>query len=192
MSTLEYYEKNAAEFIAGSAEADMSDVRERFLRHIPAGGYILDLGCGSGRDALAFHRAGYNVTATDGSAEICRLASELTGLEVRCLLFEELDYVERFDGVWACASLLHVPKSEMHDVLCRVSRSLKPGGTAYLSYKYGTTEREKDGRFFSDYTEADIPSLLTDTGLTCTEWWLSSDVRPDRTEQWLNILARAE
>lgn len=191
MSTLEYYNKNAAEFVEGSVNADLSFARGKFLSKLPEKAHILDLGCGSGRDTLAFLQAGYEVTAVDGSEELSRSASVLTGLQVRQLLFENLDYSDEFDGIWACSSLLHVPKAAMKDILLKVRRAVRNGGTVYLSYKYGTTERVAGERFFNDYTENDIPELLNETGLECVEWWLTEDVRPDRNEKWLNILASA-
>ena len=190
--TLNYYAQNAQEFIAGTIGIDMSDVHRRFLEHMPPEGSILDLGCGSGRDSKFFAERGYRVTAVDGSAELCRRAEQLTGFPVRCLLFEDLDYVNEFDGVWACASLLHVEKEKMQLILGLVSNALKDGGTLYLSYKYGTGQRVEKGRFFSDYTETDIPLLFPDDSpLSCVEWWITQDERPERShERWLNMICK--
>ena len=190
--TLNYYAQNAQEFIAGTIGIDMSHVHRRFLAHMPPEGSILDLGCGSGRDSKFFAELGYHVTAVDGSAELCTRAQQLTGFPVRCLLFEELDYVNEFDGVWACASLLHVEKEKMQRILGLVADSLKDGGTLYLSYKYGTGQRVEKGRFFSDYTEADIPLLFPESSpLSCVEWWITQDERPERShERWLNMICK--
>ena len=190
--TLNYYAQNAQEFIAGTIGIDMSDVHRRFLEHMPPEGSILDLGCGSGRDSKFFAERGYRVTAVDGSAELCKRAEQLIGFPVRCLLFEDLDYVNEFDGVWACASLLHVEKEKMLRILGLVSNALKDGGTLYLSYKYGTGQRLEKGRFFSDYTEADIPLLFPESSpLSCVEWWITQDERPERShERWLNMICK--
>ena len=190
--TLNYYAQNAQEFIAGTIGIDMSDVHRRFLEHMPPEGSILDLGCGSGRDSKFFAERGYRVTAVDGSAELCKRAEQLIGFPVRCLLFEDLDYVNEFDGVWACASLLHVEKEKMQRILGLVSNALKGGGTLYLSYKYGTGQRVDNGRFFSDYTEADIPLLFPESSpLSCVEWWITQDERPERShERWLNMICK--
>ena len=189
-ASIPYYEENGAAFVEGSVHADMSGAYAHFLPRLPAGARILDLGCGSGRDSLEFLRRGYRVVSADGSSAMCAYAQKLTGQEVLCLRFEELDFRAEFDGVWACASLLHVGKSEMPGVLRRVARALKPGGIAYLSYKYGTEERESGGRSFSDYTERDLPDLLPPAlGLELQEYWITQDVRPEREERWLNVIA---
>lgn len=168
----------------------MTDHYRPFLSRLPAGVHILDLGCGSGRDSRAFLDMGYRVTAVDGSPALCVRASQYAGIPVRCLRFQELDYIAAFDGIWACASPLHVPKSEMPDVMARVSRALKPGGILYVSFKYGTTERESGGRFYNDYTEETIRTLFTDSnGLILKECWVTNDVRADRNEKWVNAVA---
>ena len=190
--TINYYNQNASAFIEGTINVNMGDIYRRFLDVIPGQSHILDLGCGSGRDSKFFNDIGHLVTAVDGSPELCQKATEYTGLPVRCMLFDELDFHEKFDAVWACASLLHVEKSKMLDVLKLVSNALKSGGTLYVSYKYGQNQRLQSGRLFSDYTEEDIPFLFNqENNLNCLEWWITADARPDRSnEQWLNILCK--
>ena len=192
MTTIDYYNQNAQSFVEGSLKADMSSHYDRFLRFIPEGGKILDLGCGSGRDTKVFSDMGYQVTAVDGSEELCKLAEQYTGQPVRCLMFDELDYTEEFDGIWACASLLHVEKKQIHDILCKVSKALKPDGILYASFKYGSEEYEKEGRTFSNHKENDIPTLFNEgTQLVPVEWWKSQDVRPGREgEMWLNVMGK--
>ena len=193
--TLDFYEQNAQSFIDGTVNVDMSAFYSRFLEHLPSGAAILDLGCGSGRDSRFFSGMGYRVAAIDGSPELCRRAEELTGLPIRCLLFENLDYDREFDGVWASAALLHVEKEKMGAVLDRVAAALKPGGILYASYKYGSAQRKDDnGRFFSDYTEADLPVLFPEGGqLSSIGWWITQDERPERRhEWWLNLLCKKE
>ena len=190
MATLEYYNKNAKVFVAGTISANMEVHYSCFTKYLKSGSKILDLGCGSGRDSLAFQKMGYKVTAIDGSEEVCKEATRQTGIDVKCMTFEELPYQNEFDGVWACASLLHVKKSEMKEILKKVTRTLKCSGVLYCSYKYGNQERIFDGRYFSDCTEKDILDLLADAGLKCEKYWISSDVRTDReNEKWLNIIA---
>lgn len=190
--TLNYYNENAAAFCEGTLHADMSHLYGCFLQHVPAGGKILDLGCGSGRDSLAFLRKGYQVEAIDGSSELVRLASEFIGQPVRCMDFEELDYEEEFDGVWACASLLHVEKSRILSVLEKVYQSLKPGGVLYCCFKYGTEERISGQRFFNDYTEDTVKPLFTaENGWEILELFVTGDVREGREgEQWVNGVVR--
>ena len=192
--TLNYYEQNAQAFVDGTVHIDMSAHYRRFLEQIPKQASILDLGCGSGRDSRFFAELGYDVTAVDGSGELCRRAEQVTGFPVRCLLFEELDYSETFDAVWACASLLHVEKMNMRHVLELVARSMKAGGILYASYKYGCGQRSESGRFYSDYTETDIPTLFPKSGaLCCIDWWITQDERPEHSsERWLNLLCRKQ
>lgn len=190
MDTLKYYDQNAEVFMAGTIAADMTTQYENFLSRLPQEAQILDLGCGSGRDSRAFIDKGYSVVSIDGSKELCIRAKKITGQPVICLRFEQMEFENQFDGVWACASILHVEKSNMEDILLRISKSLKPGGFFYVSYKYGNEERLDNGRFFSDYNENDIPELLTGTGLSCVNWWVSDDVREGKIDKkWLNIVA---
>lgn len=189
--TLEYYNKNAEIYIENTLHADVSDLYAHFLPKVPEGGSILDLGCGSGRDSKCFMDLGYEVTAVDGSEEFCRYAKDLLGVDVACKRFEEISYDSEFDAVWACASLLHVPKIDIQGILQKIEKALKPSGILYMSFKYGTEERVSGERTFSDYTEKDIPRLLEKTQLKCIEHWISGDVRVDRAgEKWLNILAQ--
>ena len=151
--TIRYYDEHAEDFVAGTENADMRECRERFLCYLKAGQKILDAGCGSGRDVIAFREAGYEVDAFDASAAICRIASEKTGIEVKQMRFEELEGANQYDGIWACASLLHVKPEDLPDVLQRLCRLLKTEGILYVSLKDGSAEREKDGRYFHDLTE---------------------------------------
>ena len=192
MNTLSYYDQNADAFIQGTQNADMTQQYRLFLKYVPQGGKVLDLGCGSGRDSAYFASLGFQVTAVDGSEELCKRVRTNYGIDAQCVRFEELSFEEAFDAVWACASLLHVPKAAMPQVLARVSAALKPGGILYASFKYGREERVENGRFFNDYTEADLDTLLTpENRLSLLEYRITTDVRPDRSDQrWLNYIAK--
>lgn len=145
-TTMKYYQQNASTFVEETVSANMHDAQARFLRMLPSHAYILDFGCGSGRDAKAFLEQGYRVDAIDGSAELCRRASDLIGQPVKQMLFEDLSAVKQYDGIWACASILHLPRKELMSVLQKISDALKSGGILYTSFKYGEFEgiREKD------------------------------------------------
>lgn len=188
--TIRYYDQNADDFIAGTLQADMSEARNRFLGLLQPGALILDLGCGSGRDSMAFLEQGYQVEAIDGSKELCTAASRLTGLNVCHQTFDQLQEIEKYDGIWACASLLHVPKSEMPSILVHIKAALKPHGILYISVKEGDFDNLKKGRHFADYGEEEFISLLKDPKLEIIEQWISEDVRPDRNEHWINVLVR--
>lgn len=190
--TLSYYASNSETFASGTFVVDMSATRSRFAACLPDGGRILDFGCGAGRDIRAFLELGYSVDATDGSEELCRLASVNTGIQVRCELFGELDDVETYDGIWACASILHLPREELRDVLRKIFIALKPDGVLYTSFKYGDYEGMRNGRYFTCFTEETLAAFWKDVkGLRIFDQWITEDVRPDRKdEKWINLLAR--
>lgn len=162
--TIEYYDDPANAYADLTLHADMSAIYERFEKYLAPGAAVLDAGCGSGRDSLHFRKAGYAVTAIDASQEMCAFASRLLQQEVRQLRFQELDYEACFDGIWACASLLHVPERQQAEVFHRLMRALVPGGVLYASWKYGETERTEtsSGRLFCDMTEQRAEALVKD------------------------------
>ena len=191
-NTINYYNQNAENFIANTQNADMHPTQERFLRLLDANTSILDFGCGSGRDTKYFLEKGYQVTATDGSAELCRLASEFTGIKVKEMLFQELDAINQYDGIWACSSILHLPKKELLPVIQKMCEALKDNGIIYTSFKYGDFEGERNGRYFTDFTEKTFREVVEKIPeLTIEEHWITSDVRPGRGEEkWLNLILR--
>lgn len=190
--TLEYYNANASAFASDTAGVDFTRTQEKFLFKLQPGDYILDFGCGSGRDTKYFLEHGMKVDAVDGSKEMCRLASEYTGITVRPLLFQKLDGEAIYDGIWACASILHLPKPELKLVLGKMAGTLKPEGLIYTSFKYGSFEGERNGRYFTDFTEETFDIFLRETeALEIKECWMTKDVRPERKEErWLNVFLK--
>ncbi|MBQ9562209.1 MAG: class I SAM-dependent methyltransferase [Lachnospiraceae bacterium] len=190
--TLAYYAENAEAFAQGTVSADMQAKREEFLREIPAGGRILDFGCGSGRDAKAFLEMGYAVDASDGSEELCEYARAYTGIDVRCSRFEELCAQEAYDGIWACSSILHLPREELRKVMERIRDALVPGGVLYSSFRFGLYEGMRGGRYYTDFTEMSFREFLEEIpGLEEIRMWMTNDVRPGRQDDlWLNILLK--
>ena len=190
--TLEYYNRNAREFAEGTSGVDFSGIQNRFLSHLPEGALILDFGCGSGRDTRYFLGKGFRVEAADGSEELCRLASVYTGIPVKQMLFQELEETEKYDGIWACASILHLRREEIPEVFRKMYRALKPGGILYVSFKYGDFEGERNGRYFTDMTEKTAEELLESVlELKIKERWVTGDVRAGRgAEKWLNMILR--
>ena len=191
--TTAYYDAHAAEFCANTAAVDMSELYAPFLHEIPAGGRILDAGCGSGRDSLAFLRKGYQVVSIDASAEMVNAATKLTGQQAKLLRFEALDFDNEFDGIWACASLLHIARQDLNGVLDRLTKALKPGGVLYLSFKHGDSERVESGRFFNDLNEALLrAALASHPQLELAQVWTTEDIRNDHRgrQPWLNAIVR--
>ena len=190
--TLDFYDQSAEEFASGTLTADMAETRSRFAACLDPGALILDFGCGSGRDTKAFLDAGFQVEAADSSEELCALASGYAGIRVKQMLFSELDACERYDGIWACASILHLNRSELADVIGKIEAALKPGGVLYASFKYGDYEGMRNGRYFTDFTEETLTAFWKQfSSLPVFDMWLSQDVRSDRKERkWINLLAR--
>lgn len=190
--TLNYYNQNAAQFCQNTVSVDFTATQTRFLSRLPAAARILDFGCGSGRDTKAFLEQGYQVDAIDGSSELCKLASEYTKIQVRHMLFQELSAVSEYDGIWACSSILHLTREELSKVMRKMITALKPNGIIYTSFKYGTFEGERNGRYFIDMTEETFADFIRDRKeLQIEEEWVTSDARPGREkEKWLNLILR--
>ncbi len=191
-TTIEYYNKNADRFVQGTFSVDFTETQERYLSKLKEGAYILDFGCGSGRDTKYFLSKGYRVDATDGSEELCRIAGKNTGLTVRQMFFSELDAHERYDGIWACASVLHLPKEELKSVLKKMAAAIKQNGVIYISFKYGEFEGWRNDRYFTDFTWETFADYMQDMrNLQIEEYWITGDVRPGREdEKWLNLILR--
>ena len=191
-TTINYYNLNAKNFIENTQNADMHLAQETFLQLLPGSASILDFGCGSGRDTKYFLEKGYRVEATDGSSELCKLASAFTEIEVKEMLFQDLDASGKYEGIWACSSILHLSKKELLPVIRRMCDALKDNGVIYTSFKYGDFEGERNGRYFTDFTEDTFDKFIkVIPELTIEEAWSTSDVRPGRGEEkWLNLILR--
>lgn len=191
-NTLNYYNQNADNFVQGTLSVNFSDTQERFLPYLPVEATILDFGCGSGRDTKCFLDKGYVVDAIDGSEELCKIASEHTGIDVKQMLFEDLDANGKYDGIWACASILHLSKAGLESVLRKMAVALKSHGVIYTSFKYGDFEGERNGRYFTDFTMESFKEYIQKVPeFQIEESWITSDVRPGRGEEkWLNLILR--
>lgn len=190
--TIIYYDKNATDFFESTVSVDLSSNQNKFLSYLKPNMIILDLGCGSGRDTKYFIDKELKVEAIDGSEELCKLASEYTGIQVKNMLFDQIEDIDKYDGVWACSSILHLPYEELKKIFYKVYNALKNKGVFYTSFKYGDFEGIRNGRYFTDMTQEKMNKLLEETNLFETEeYWITSDVRPGRDEEkWLNIIMR--
>lgn len=191
-NTIQYYNEHAKQFAETTANVEFHHMQNRFLDKLQSGTCILDFGCGSGRDTKYFLDQGYNVDAIDGSEELCRLASELTGINVKHMYFQELSEVEKYDGIWACSSILHLNHDDLENVMKKMVLAVKVNGIIYTSFKYGAFSGERNGRYFTDMTEETFDELLQKIpGVEIEEQWITSDVRPGRGEEkWLNLILR--
>lgn len=189
--TARFYEEHADDYIRETVHVDMQSWYEPFLRRIPKGGRILDAGCGSGRDSKAFLDRGYSVLSIDASQKMVEAATTLTGQQAIRTAFQDISFSEEFDGIWACASLLHVPLIELPDVFTRLASALRISGIFYASFKEGQGERNHNGRRFTDMDEASIDALIRGVaGLKRVELWHADDLRPNRSDKWINVLLR--
>ena len=192
IKTIEYYNENVSKFVNDTQDVVFCATQDLFLSYLNEGDSILDFGCGSGRDTKYFLSKGYKVDAMDGSMEICKVASDYTGINVKCLLFNELDEIDKYDGIWACASILHLDRDDLIDVFHRIARALKDNGILYTSFKYSEFEGMRNGRYFTDFTiesfnefQTNIPEFIIE------KKWITSDVRAGREdEKWLNLIMR--
>lgn len=191
LDSIEYYNQNATEYFEHTVDINMQPGWDRFTSLLPEGGSILDLGCGSGRDSAYFLSCGFDVTAMDGSEEMCELASIHIGQDVLNLSFEEMDFNEVFDGIWACASLLHVPSNQIEDIFRKIVKSLKVNGVLFMSFRYGDYEGVREGRYYKDYRTKELKALIgCFDNMEIIDIQKCEDSREDNDNIWIYALAR--
>lgn len=162
-NTLEYYNKNAEIYCEQTLIGNLQENYDRFLKHLSKGAYILDFGCGSGRDSKYFIENGYRVKAIDGSEEMCKLASKYINQEVNCMKFDELKDVNTYDGIWACSSILHVEKENLPNILDKIIDALKVNGIIYTSFKMGTGYEIKENKYYNFLTKDEMLKILNES-----------------------------
>lgn len=190
--TIDYYNKNSEKFYKNTVHIDLSEMYPKFLRHIPDNGTILDLGCGSGRDSLYFLEKGYIVTSVDASEEMVRLSSELTGQKTQYLRMQDIEFKNEFNGIWACASLLHIDKKLTESVFNILCNALRDDGVLYASYQYGKGISILEDRYYNNYDERSFAEVIENVNnLKILTYWITKDLRPDRIdEKWLNVILK--
>ena len=191
MNTLDYYNKNSEEYFNSTLNVDMTNTYKPFLKLVPKDGKILDLGCGSGRDSMNFMKLGYEVTAVDGAKELAKKASVLLGKEVIVSTFEELELKEKFHGIWACASLLHIKREDLKTVLNNLYNNLEDNGVFYMSFKYGEKEYVDDkNRYFNCFTDESIISFINEnTKYNILGLYITEDKLGRVNEvKWVNLI----
>lgn len=190
--TLDFYNTNASQFYTDTINVSFSNVQNNFVKFLPDKALILDFGCGSGRDSMAFISKGYRVDAIDGSVEMCKLAEKLIDQNVPCIRFQDFRASNKYDGIWACASILHLKIDELYEVLMNLKEALKVNGYLYTSFKYGDFNGIRNGRHFTDMTEDTFKKFIVGIdGLEIVEMKVGTDSRPGREEErWINIILR--
>ena len=202
INTIDYYNKNYEPFIQSTRDVVFNSTQDKFLDKVsnafsntkPKNISLIDFGCGSGRDVKYFKDKGFSIEAIDGCAELCKAASDYSGVEVKEVLFQDWKPSHQFHGIWACASILHLPKNELLDVLKTLSLSLIENGILYTSFKYSDFEGERHGRYFTDFTEDSFKTFISVIKeLKIIDYWISSDARPNReNEKWLNLILQRQ
>lgn len=195
-STLNYYDKNAVEFAIQTASIDMHDLYALFISQLPQKDTqcILDVGCGSGRDANYFAKQGYEVTAMDASAGLIQwaqkhhMSSRISWVHLDFSSIKNQAWENNFTGIWACASLLHVPFLKLPFVIKSLLKTLTDDGVMYLSLKYGEGERVDEERFFCDMNESSWKAIVAKIPQVIEyKIWLSADKRSGIENNWFNI-----
>ena len=190
-TTIEYYNKNAKEYAQATRSIDMQAVYDHFEKYLLPNSYILDVGCGSGRDAKHFRELGHTLLGIDPSSELCKEAEQFADIKVINLSVEEMDYIERFDAVWACASLLHVKKEHLDIALHKIAASLVNEGILYTSWKSGKGERIENGKYYQDFLPETIREVINKTDLfDVLEIWESKEERNGNHIKWTNAIVR--
>ena len=195
MDSIDYYNRYAVPYYEETVDASMEEVMKPFVELLSeesANAEVLDLGCGSGRDTLLLEEYGFYVTPMDGSEEMCKLAEVNTDKEVLQMTYDEMEFDDVFDGIWACASLIHLTEDEMRKVMKKLVQALKENGVLYFSVHRGDRDGIYHGRYFHDYNRRELQSLMEEyPELEVVDIWTTQDVRSEKSDKlWLNVLAR--
>lgn len=187
--SLPFYDDNAAAYILSTKDLDLSELYDQFLLHIPAGGLILDAGCGSGRDSRHFALKGFQVEAIDASPKMVAAAGQYPGVQAKVQRFQDMTTANHYDGIWACASLVHFPLEEIPSVLQRLINALKPDGILFASFKHGTGQLHDSGRTYTLVNEESLSGILADLPTTkVIRTWISADSIEENRVSWLSAL----
>ena len=191
--TINYYDKHASFYFDRTSQVDFVALYEEFLKYVPAGGRIMDLGCGSGRDVKWFRDHGYEAFGLDASERLVKIACEELGIPVEVGFIEEWIADEAFDGVWCCASLVHLDDDNLDQFLSNLRYNLKKGGALFMSVKEGIDSGTiEDGRYFRDFNEATLNALISHyKGFRIEKVWYTEDKMHRESFKWLNAIIRS-
>ena len=184
--TIDYYNKNAKEYFESTSKVYLGMLYDKFLEHIPTGGRIMDIGCGSGRDVKWFRDHGYEAYGLDASEELVKIARAELGIPVEIGRTEEWKADEPFDGIWCCASLMHLNDEACRHFFENLNHNLKPGGALYVSVKSGIeTGEDEAGRYLRNFTEEELREMInTIAGLKASELWFTEDTMHRSNFRW--------
>ena len=188
-TTLSWYRENAIQYAEETRNSLVLDALWGFLSRMKEGGTILDYGSGSGRDSAYFINKGFSVDSLDGSAEMKAQAERLFGIKVKLASFLSLEEKDKYDGIWAQASILHLEEHDLRVALTLIERALKRDGVFYSSFRKGEEDGYENGRWYTNMTEGRFLSFLP-ASLYVEKIWESQDVRPRVNRTWLSIICR--
>lgn len=188
-TTLSWYRDNAIQYAEETRNSLVLDALWEFLSRMKEGGTILDYGSGSGRDSAYFLDKGFSVDSLDGSAEMKAQAERLFGIKVKLASFLSLEEKDKYDGIWAQASILHLEEHDLRVALILIERALKRDGVFYSSFRKGEGDGYENGRWYTNMTERRFLSFLP-ASLYVEKIWESQDVRPGVSRTWLSIICR--
>jgi SAM-dependent methyltransferase len=188
--TLRFYGSEAAAYTSRGQEPSRQRI-EIFLSRLQPGATILELGCGGGQDSEFMIAKGFAVSPTDGTPEIAREAEKRLGIPVATLLFGDLHEQDAYEGIWANACLLHIPRPELPGILVRIHAALKAGGVFYASFKAGQAEgRDAFDRYYNYPTESWLRETYAQLAWTSVSVEAQSGSGYDRKPtDWLHVLA---
>lgn len=187
---MKYYEENADAFIENTLDVDMSELYAKFFDAF-SGKSILDVGCGPGRDVKYFKSKGYTVEGVEPCEKLSLFAEDYSGAKITKSKIQDFQSTHKYDGIWACASLLHLDDSQLELAFSKLASMLDASGALYCSFKYGSFQGERNGRFFNDKTLESIKPHI-EGHLKVESSWISEDKRPDRNEEWLNLILKLD
>ncbi|MFO7889057.1 MAG: methyltransferase domain-containing protein [bacterium] len=189
-TTKNYYENSSNKYFKETVNNLMDSTLEKFIQFLPENGRILDLGCGSGRDSKYFMNRGFQVVALDYSANIAELASKHIGQDVINKKMEDINYQNEFDGIWACASLLHFTPRQLEVVLNKIINALQPGGILFTSFKEGKSiSLDEKGRYFNNHTVNSLTNLLKSIpNNEIIEIWQEESILRGKKQSWVSTL----
>lgn len=190
--TLVYYNENAMQYFANTVNANMSEFCDRFASCVKPEGELIDIGAGSGRDVRYFLKLGFRVDALDASEVMCKLASEYTGVNVKCQRIQDWMPIKKYDAVWANASLVHLTKEEIGSFICKLPKVLTEEGVAYISLKGGIDSGwDCLGRYFSSFCKEEVVTICsTVQDLVIEDIWETSDLLEREGIYWINIILK--
>lgn len=189
-STIDFYNATADKYFELTVGVDMSEICDRFLKYVKPYGRIMDIGAGSGRDVKYFAEKGYTVEGVDASEKLCKLASEYTGIEIKCQRIQDWTSTRKYDGIWANASLVHLEENEIEKFILNAERYLLDGGVMFFSLKNGIkTGTSIDGRFFIDFPKEKVQQILAkSTVFVIKDIWETTDKLSRNNFSWVNCI----